>query len=73
MSCAAHLGNICSEGLPLWKYCILCGAELQGTVMCLGFLDIQQLRQSCYFGQAVPDNCQYSQILPQLNYQEQQQ
>lgn len=39
--------------------------------MCLGFPDIQQPRQSCYSGKAVPDNCQHSQILPQQNYQEQ--
>lgn len=70
MGCAVHLGNICSEGLTLWKYCRLCRVDLQCTWMCLGFPYIQQLRQSCYSGETVPDNCQHSQIHPQQNCQD---
>lgn len=58
---AAYAGkaHLCGSAVE-----ILHGAELQCTVMCRGFLDTQQLRQGRYFGQAVPDNCQYSQVLP---------
>jgi len=37
--------------------------------MCLGSLGIQQLRLSCYSGQAVPDNCQHS---APMKYQDQE-